>query len=330
MAPQTPFQTGQSRGVGAHAGKQNADALTIDPKIWLDEKSPDADTKGDRQRGGVTVLDQPDKGILWGRKVSAYVVTKSFAAGIPILIGTAAIAGVSLAHLPLLYSIAFVALCVTGFLLANDLKRPERFLYVLLRPQWGSWLVRGGVILAVHGGLLTAGLICSLMEPSAIGDWIAYALIPSGAMTAIYTAFLLGQCRARDFWQSPLLAVHLFLHAVTAGAAILVLLDIAAAFAAPVLVGSLAMSLISTIIDIVFPHGTRDSKWVAKRLRSGPESTAFWLGAIVVGHLLPLVLVLVAPAGAMWAAPPVAWAATAGLWFVSDLWIRTPQKVRLA
>ena len=43
-------------------------------------------------------------------------------------------------------------LVVTGVLLVVDLKQPKRFLYVLLRPQWQSWLVRGAYIITAYGG----------------------------------------------------------------------------------------------------------------------------------------------------------------------------------
>ena len=46
-------------------------------------------------------------------------------------------------------------LVATGVLLIKDLDQPSRFIYVLLRPHWKSWLVRGGYTITVYGGLLT-------------------------------------------------------------------------------------------------------------------------------------------------------------------------------
>ena len=43
---------------------------------------------------------------------------------------------------------------LTGLLLIIDLDRPDRFLYVLLRPQWKSWLVRGAYIITAFGFVL--------------------------------------------------------------------------------------------------------------------------------------------------------------------------------
>ena len=44
------------------------------------------------------------------------------------------------------------------------------------------------------------------------------ALLAAG--TAVYTAFLFGQAKGRDLWQSPLLAPHLVVQALCAGAAL--------------------------------------------------------------------------------------------------------------
>ena len=49
---------------------------------------------------------------------------------------------------------AMFFLVVTGILLVVDLKQPKRFLYVLLRPQWQSWLVRGAYIITHRRRLL--------------------------------------------------------------------------------------------------------------------------------------------------------------------------------
>jgi Ni/Fe-hydrogenase subunit HybB-like protein len=46
--------------------------------------------------------------------------------------------------------------------------------------------------------------------------------VPLAAMTAVYTAYLFGQAKARDLWQNPLLAPHLLVQALLAGAAVLV------------------------------------------------------------------------------------------------------------
>src|SRR2546423_15591095 len=100
-----------------------------------------------------------------------------------------------------------------------DLGRPERFLYVLLRPQWRSWLTRGAYIITGYGGLLTAWLLLSYMGYTTASKYIQPVAIIFALLSAVYTAFLFAQAKGRDFWQSPMLGLHMIIHSVMAGAA---------------------------------------------------------------------------------------------------------------
>ena len=104
-----------------------------------------------------------DRPVLWGAKVSSYLMTKSLAAGLLIAAVPFALSAESplaAIALPALFALAF--LVVTTLLLIFDLKRPERFLFLALHPNWDSWLVRGGIILTVFGLLLAATIVGGL------------------------------------------------------------------------------------------------------------------------------------------------------------------------
>jgi len=84
--------------------------------------------------------DVPDKGILWGWEVSAYVLTKAISTGVFLLYMLALALGVTNGSSgQWSIGVALVFLLLTGVLLVMDLDRPDRFLNVLLRPQWRSW-----------------------------------------------------------------------------------------------------------------------------------------------------------------------------------------------
>ena len=93
-------------------------------------------------------------------------------------------------------------------LLVWDLKRPERFYYLLTRPQPTSWLVKGGyclmAIAAVVRGLAARAARGSLGADSAQRVVLAVLSLPAAVMAAGYTAFLFAQAEGRDLWQSPL------------------------------------------------------------------------------------------------------------------------------
>ena len=92
----------------------------------------------------------------WGWRVSTYLVTKAIGAGAMLVAALLVLLGHAGAQAPVgvlapVVAGAFIAL--TGALLVADLKQPGRFHYILTRPNWGSWLTRGAVILAGFAAL---------------------------------------------------------------------------------------------------------------------------------------------------------------------------------
>src|SRR4029453_7084590 len=150
------------------------------------------------------VYDAPHAVRPWGWKVASYLWTKSIAAGallVAAFAGSDAWGGLFSTAAPAL-SLLFLAL--TTVLLVVDLKRPERFAYILLKPNWRSWLVWGAWILMGFGGAGAAWLASGVTGRS---DLLHLVLVPSVLLalaTAGYSAFLFGQAEGRAFWQSPL------------------------------------------------------------------------------------------------------------------------------
>src|SRR5438477_1453948 len=100
--------------------------------------------------------------------------------------------------------IGLIFLIATAALLVGDLKQPRRFLYVLLRPQWRSWLVRGAYLLTGFGAIATAWLLASLVGANSLADVLLWPGAFLAICSAVYTAFLFAQAKGRDFWQNPL------------------------------------------------------------------------------------------------------------------------------
>ena len=166
----------------------------------------------------------------WTGRVSAYLVTKAMAAGslmvaaLLVLLGHAGDQAVVGVLAPVLAG-AFTA--ATGVLLIADLKQPRRFHYILTRPNWGSWLTRGAVILAgLRRGSRRVVRWPGCSTRAALSRCSPSRRLLLGAATAGYTAYLFGQCEGRDLWQTPLLLPILLAQAVTAGAALFLLADV--------------------------------------------------------------------------------------------------------
>ncbi|HLJ69435.1 MAG TPA: 4Fe-4S dicluster domain-containing protein [Chloroflexota bacterium] len=276
----------------------------------------------------------------WGWHVAAYLWTKSIAAGALLVAAFLFLLGGTPNSHSLLSVIApLVALLflgITNLLLVLDLERPERFWRVMLWPHWSSWLVIGAYILAAYGALLVLALGAQLL-----GLTLAYRVLlwPAGALAlaaATYSAALLAQARGRDLWQSPLLASHLGVQAVLAGAAVLSVLAAvvdggAVAHLAGVLAAALGASLVLALSEVGLPHGTAHARLAIRAMTRGSNGAAFWYGVIGAGTAGPIALAIWSAAGgpAVVAAVAAILALT-GLALYEDLYIDAGQSVPLS
>ena len=319
----------------------NADAVTA----LIEKQAAPAD--GDAPMRSVEVImgkkarrvyDSPDKGILWGWEVSAYVWTKAISAGVFLVLFLATIFGLaqpSPATQIWTYGLGLTFLAITGLLLIKDLDQPWRFAYVMLRPHWGSWLVKGSYAISAYGGLLTLLAICWFFDLEAIGKIGFWATGAAGLVVAIYTAFLFGQCKGRDFWQSPALAVHMLVHSFMAGAATLALVAMVSAASGEwmhylrlVLLVGIGVNLLTMFIELTAVHPTVDSHRVAKMITKGRYAKTFYLGILLLGNLVPLGLLLFVSASPILAVAAVA--VLIGIYFTEHVWVEAPQRIELS
>lgn len=250
------------------------------------------------QENARRVYDAPGKGVLWGWEVTAYVWTKAIAAGAFLVLLLAMLFGdMTVENTPqwtgLALGLGFLGL--TTLLLIKDLDQPMRFLYVLLRPQWRSWLTLGGYAITLYGMLLTLlGLAkyAGWLDLAALVWWPATVF---AVITAVYTAFLFAQAKGRDFWQSPILSLHMLVHAVIAGAAAYALCGLFTGgetswsqFLQKVLYVSIAFNLLILLFELITTHPTADAKRAATMIVSGRFRLLFWFGTVLLGNLIPL------------------------------------------
>ncbi len=160
----------------------------------------------------------------------------------------------------------------------------------------GAFLIAGySVVLAVH---FLAGVAVRPRIVSAL----LWAGVPLALLTAVYTAYLFAQAKARDLWQNPLLPPHLAVQAVLAGAAALLP---AARLGAPYLLQPLGRMLaVASLLHLLLvagehtlTHGTAHARLAAWEMVSGRCRNIFWLGAALVaaGMLAPWIGAAAAP-----------------------------------
>ena len=274
----------------------------------------------------------------WGMKIASYLWTKSIAAGVLLLsallltMGFEQDASVMNVFSPAL-SLFFLA--ATMLLLVFDLKRPDRFFYLLTKPNLRSWLVLGGYALMIFGILASVWLIEGITN-GAISTWIVWSTALFAIASAGYSAFLFGQARGRDFWQSPLLFWHLLIQAITAGAAVLLLLGALIGVSQPLFdwLGSRLVMFLFVGLAMIFAEHfiSRRSEEFARAahlLLSGALGTQFWVFVVILGALVPSALIL-------WPTPSLlpniiaSVLVLAGLWMYENLWIKAGQAAPLS
>jgi formate-dependent nitrite reductase membrane component NrfD len=277
----------------------------------------------------------------WGWKISAYLWTKSIACGLmmitPFLWGWGAEGDPGSLRLTGTV-LALVFLAATGVLLVADLKRPDRFLRVITRPQWSSWLTRGSYILMLFGALASLMLAARLAHDATTWRLLAIPTAAAAAGGAVYTAFLFWQCKGRDLWQSPLLPLHLLVQALLAGVATLVVARSAAAGDPPdpapggipsgsLLAVLLVLNALAILMERHAIHPTADAARAAESLGRGEAGRLLVRGVFLAGHVVPLALIVTGWAPLL---PPAAALALGGLLAWEHLYVKAAQSVALS
>ncbi len=320
------FQPFEEASAGSPGGVQLAGAISISQRA-VDDVRREIESDG---RGSRRVYDSPHKGVLWGWKVAAYIWTKAISAGILLvsLLAGLMIEQPSTAQESGGLATALVFLALTMALLVLDLDQPKRFLYVLLRPNWRSWLVRGGYILAGYGlclSLLLLGLLAGASSWMTPLRWAAFVLALLGA---VYTAFLFAQAKGRDFWQSPLSPLRMLNQALMAGTAVWILIrPEAVTQLGRLLIWLIIANLTLLLLEAFTPHSSADAQAAARIMTRGKYRSVF-LAGILVGSLLPLAILALGGGGILGLSGAVL--VLAGIYLTEHAWVHAPQMVPLA
>jgi Fe-S-cluster-containing dehydrogenase component/formate-dependent nitrite reductase membrane component NrfD len=275
----------------------------------------------------------------WGLDMAVYLLTKGIATGTMLVsLLLAFVSGQSPLTVTVGPVISLVFLLLTTALLVADLERPERFYYILVRPNWRSWLVWGAYFLTAQGLLTTAWLAAVFMGLESLLALLFWPLVITSLLTTCYTGFLFKQGLARDLWQGPQSTIDLLAQAVVEGSAMLLLASFVPGVPADrVLVPPLAATLVVAMLVhlalvafeyLIAPSPTRHHKLAVLAIRRGPFAKLFWGGAIATASVSAIV-------GAVWTSVPAAVVLAAGLALAGSfaweyIWVEAGQSVPLS
>ena len=290
------FSWSQQRGGGEHvvsghpfqAGHtaRAAPAGRPEPAGGAEPATPAPRPRAGNSAAAAVLAYDVSHSVPWDWRVSLYTLTKGIAAGVYLVaVLLMALGRLSATSRVWLFDVPILAgafLAVTGALLVWDLEHPARFYLIFTRPQWRSWLVRGAFLIAGYAAVLAVHLLAAFAHRPQWTRELIWVGLPLALLTAVYTAFLFAQAKARDLWQNPLLPPHLTLQSVLAGAAVLA---IAALFEPLQPVPLLAILAAAGVLHLAvvagectMPHGTAHAHLATLEMLRGRLRGWFWAG----------------------------------------------------
>jgi len=279
----------------------------------------------------------------WHWPIPAYILTKAMAAGIFLILGLLTLTGLAPVS-PSVWlvggGISVVLMIITSALLIYDLDRPERFLFLFIRPQWRSWVARAAWILSgfsLLSGLwwvAEAGPVFELWGPPGTGLRLFFGLttLPLAVMTGIYTAFLFAQAEGRDMWQSQATPFHMASQTLFLGGAGLILTHFFAPLGEPLLSiavactqwGLVASALLIFGGEFAVPRASDVAAQGVREVMQGAYRKHFWYGAIGLGHVMALSFgTLTSPFGIY----GLAICASLGVFYYEMAYVMAPQRI---
>jgi formate-dependent nitrite reductase membrane component NrfD len=179
------------------------------------------------------------------------------------------------------------------------LGKPWRFWRIIMRPQT-SWLARGFIFVMLFVGFGALQLMISYWAPGNAAEIVFKVLAGISALVvAVYTGFVLNTVKAVPFWNSSLLPLLFVLCGILGGFGISVLIAING--------GNVTLStaeawsrwlLIANALLIVIylwqaaGRETTGKESVMEQIR-GSSALVFWVGIVLLGIIIPLVIAFV-------------------------------------
>jgi formate-dependent nitrite reductase membrane component NrfD len=208
----------------------------------------------------------------------------------------------------------------TAAVLVLDLERPERFYYILTRPNWSSWLTRGAFLITAHSGIASLWVLLAWTGWTPALSWLAPIAVVAALAATGYTGLLFAQGLARDLWQGPHATIDLLAQAVVEGSAAMLIAGLALgmeastsrALALALALATAAHLAILLVEHLLAPSPTLGHELANRAIRRGVYARVFWIGAIGLGGAAPLALLWLA-SGAEAPGGLAGWAALAAL-----------------
>jgi formate-dependent nitrite reductase membrane component NrfD len=191
-----------------------------------------------------------------------------------------------------------VAILKGGFHLAY-LGKPMRFWRIIMRPQT-SWVSRGFLFV---GGFIVIGIIqllISFYHPGSLLELFLRIVVAICAFCeAVYTGFAMNYVNGIPFWNSALVPVLFILYGLLGGFALLMGLAIVAIAAVDLIAleeASRFFMVAGILLLVIYlwsaTYMNETAKASVRKLISGSLAPVFWIGLVLFGIVVPLMVSL--------------------------------------
>ena len=220
----------------------------------------------------------------------------------------------------------FLCLALGGGFFLIHMGHPFRVFRAIMRPQ-SSWISRGAIFIGLFGGFGAIYILLSYFAPNQ--DFLVLKVIMGtlSILVAIYAGILMSYVRAIPLWNSGLLPVSYVVAGLWSGAEILLgihlLTDAPIEQIEPwirVLLPSFALVLVLYLVSITSSSTTG---WESvKRIIAGDLALHFYLGAVIIGLIFPIIVLLYSISVGVSSVSPALLLAAIAFGLIGDLTIR--------
>jgi formate-dependent nitrite reductase membrane component NrfD len=95
-----------------------------------------------------------------------------------------------------------------------------------------------------------------------------------------------------------------------------------------VIISALVINLFTLITELTITHPTTAAKTVVNMITMGRYRNSFWIGTVVIGNILPLLIILFTPG--MIVLSIAAILILIGIYTTEKIWVEAPQRIPLA
>jgi formate-dependent nitrite reductase membrane component NrfD len=96
-----------------------------------------------------------------------------------------------------------------------------------------------------------------------------------------------------------------------------------------IMIIAIVVNVSTIILEMVTTHPTKDAKRTVNSILHGRYRKMFWLGVVLLGNIIPVVLIAFGK-GDIWISALTGLFVLIGIYFTEHIWVEAPQRVPLS